>query len=79
MCLAIIKFKNFPFFNIYKKRVNKNLDRPYMIGYCSSNHVEFRENKLPIHYPQPNSKNKFIADVSVLDFILNAGNKKTNL
>ena len=41
--------------------------------------VEFRENKLPIHYPQPNSKNKFIADVSVLDFILNAGNKKINL
>ena len=41
--------------------------------------VEFRENKLPIHYLQPNSKNKFIADVSVLDFILNAGNKKTNL
>ena len=41
--------------------------------------VEFRENKLPMRYPQPNSKNKFIADVSVLDFILNVEIKNKSI
>ena len=41
--------------------------------------VEFRENKLPIGYTQPNNKNKFIADVSVLDFILNVEIKNKSI